>query len=134
MAETDLPDVEGALRSYLRADAGVAALFGTRVFFGVDDPSEYPVAVVQRIGGGLDSLEGLQDVALVQVDVWGDVHAKATAFDGMAAVLEALNSLDRYTSGTTLLLGANVQSWAFLPDEGERARYSCTVQVYAVPA
>ncbi len=135
MAETSLPDVEGAVRAYLRTDSpAVTAVFGQRVFFGVDDPSEYPVCTVQRIGGGLDTLEGLQDLALLQIDVWGNVHDKATAFDGISVVLEAMNALSRYTHGSTLLLGANVQSWAFLPDEGERSRYSATVQVYAVPA
>lgn len=133
MSETTLPDAEGAVRAFLRADADVAALFGTRIFFGVDDPSAYPVAVVQRIGGGLTGAEGLHDVALLQVDVWGDVHDKSTAFAGINVVLSALSRCRNFSTATTRLLGCNVQSWAFLPDDSERARYSVTVQAMCVP-
>lgn len=135
MAETTLPDAEGAVRTYLRADAAVAAVFSTRVFFGVDTPSAYPVAVVQRIGGGLGGTEeGLQDIALLQVDVWGDVHDKASAFAGMQRVIEALHAAANYTGHSgTILYGCNVQSWAFLPDDGERARYSVTFQAFVGP-
>ena len=134
MSESTLPDVEGAVRAYLRATGSVSAVFGTRIFFGVDDPSAYPVAVIQRIGGGLDTTEGLHDVALLQVDVWGDVHDKATAFNGTSVVIAALSTCRNYETATTRLIGCNVQSWAFLPDESERSRYSLTVQCYAVPA
>ena len=134
MSELLPGDVEGALRAYLRANSGVAALFGTRVFFGVDSPSAYPVCTITRIGGGLDggTAEGMTDLALIQLDVWGDKLSKQTAFDGMAAVVGALGSLARYT-GTpgTILHGANVQSWAFFTDEGDRPRYSITAQVIA---
>jgi hypothetical protein len=128
------PDVEGALRAYLRAESTVSALFGSRVFFGVDNPSAYPVCTITRIGGGLDGgvAEGLMDVALIQVDVWGDVRRKQDAFDGMAVVLGALQRIQRYTDYAGVILhGANVQSWAFLSDEAERPRYSITVQVIA---
>lgn len=134
MSENTLPDAEGVVRSYLRSVAAVTALFGQRIFFGADDPSAYPVAILQRIGGGLDSTEGLQDVALLQLDVYGDVHDKASAFTALSACLNALNDARNYTAVNTRLLGVSVQSWAFLPDDAERSRYSVTFQAYCVPA
>lgn len=136
MSELLPADVEGALRTYLRNDAEVAALFGTRIFFGVDDPSAYPVCVLTRIGGGLDggTAEGLLDLALIQLDVWGDKHDKQSAFNGMAEVLGALNRMSRYTGHAGVILhGANVQSWAFLTDPSERARYTITAQIMSAP-
>jgi hypothetical protein len=137
MAETTLPDTEGALRAYLRADADVTAALGSRIFFGVDDPSDYPVATLTRIGGGLGggSAEGLHDVALIQLDAYGDVHDKASAFTAMQALVQACVKLDQvggYSDARARLYGADVQSWAFLPDN-ERARYTATVQVIAGP-
>lgn len=136
MSETDLPDGEGAIRAWLRADPNVTALFGQRIFFGVDDPSAYPVALVQRVGGGQDgtSAEGLHDLALIQVDVVGNVHDKASAFAAMSVVMNSLNELRNYVHETTRVLGTNVQSWAYIPDVSERARYTLTLQAFCVPA
>jgi hypothetical protein len=72
-------------------------------------------------------------LGLLQLDVYGEIHGKAAAFAGLSAILNSLNNVRNYTSGTTRLLGADVQSYAFLPDETERARYSVTVQVYCAP-
>ena len=46
-----LPDVEGAVRAWLRAHPRLA-LLGTRVFFGVPEGVTFPFVTVARIGGG----------------------------------------------------------------------------------
>lgn len=134
MSESTLPDAEGIVRTYLRSVSAVTDVFAQRIFFGVDTPSAYPIATIQRVGGGLDTTEGLHDIALLQLDVWGDVHGKASAFSALSVILNALNDVHNYSDGTTRLLGVNVQSWSFLPDVSERARYSVTFQAFCVPA
>lgn len=141
MANEDmLPDVEGAVREYLRQNARTTAVVGQRILLGVDNPSGFPVVSLQRIGGGFAATdaEGLVDYALLQVDVWGDVHAKASAWAATSAVVVALRqdlaAGGGYTAaGKATLKGAEVQSWLFSPDESERARYIITAQVVAVP-
>lgn len=133
MSEATLPDAEGVIRTYLRSVSGVTALLGQRIFFGVDDPSTYPIAIIQRIGGGLDSTEGLSGTALIQLDIYGNVHDKASAYAALSACVNALNDVRNYSTATTRLLGVNVQSFAWLPDESERARYSVTMQAFVAP-
>lgn len=134
MSEQYPADVEGACRAYLRAQTDVQAAFGTRIFFGVDDPSTYPVCTVQRIGGGPDggTAEGLADVALMQFDVWGGVRDKAGTWTAAQLIIAAVQRLQRYTGFAGVILhGANVTSYTFLSDRDERARYSITAQVFA---
>lgn len=70
----DWPDIEGALRTWLRQDPGLAALIGNRVFFGIPRNSEgaYPCIMITRIGGGQQSSEVPLDNALIQFDVYGE--------------------------------------------------------------
>lgn len=131
-------DVEGALRTHLRADAGVVALVGQRVFFGVPKKATeatFPLVVVQRVGGGSDVSEAPLDVALVQVDCWGSIangnglKAGATALvNAVRASLEAVG-----TDQTAVLKGANVESVLWLPEvDNDRPRYAVTAVVSAL--
>ena len=69
----DWPDIEGAMRTYLRNDAGVAAIFNGRVFFSVPKKAGtlFPMVLVTRIGGGESAGEAPLDLALLQFDVIG---------------------------------------------------------------
>lgn len=134
--EDTLPDVEGAVREYLRQNTRVTDLVGQRVLLGVDNPSGFPVVSIQRIGGGTQpDGEALLDYALLQLDVWGDVHGKAAAWDATAAVVVALRQdLSRYNAaGKALLHSGHPLSWPFQPDQSERARYIITATVVASP-
>lgn len=48
---SSLPDVEGALRSWLRTHPRLGVL-GTRVFFGIPEAISYPYVTLGRVGGG----------------------------------------------------------------------------------
>jgi len=136
------PDVEGGLRTYLRADAAVSALCAQRVFFGVPRKgARFPLVTVQRIGGGDDPSEVPIDRALVQVDCWGafadeTAHVrpnKAGAFALAAAVRDALSAIRGATDigEDVIAYGANVVSSQWLPDADDRPRYSLTVDLTA---
>jgi hypothetical protein len=128
------PDAEGATRTWLRADAGVVAQMSTRVFFGVPKPTAtYPLATVQRIGGGPGAGDAPVDEALLQIDVWGDKHAngngnKAGCWTATAAVLAALEVVNDTLIATGVRAAINVESVNWLPDPADdRPRYVITV-------
>lgn len=137
------PDPEGAVRTRLRADAGVTAIVGQRVFFGIPkdaDESTFPLVVVSRVGGGQDGSDAPVDVALLQVDCWGSIDAsgngrKAEAqalVNSARAALEAMG-IDQPIVAGTQLHGANVESVLWLPDpDNARPRYALTAEVTAV--
>ena len=71
----DWPDIEGALREWLRADADIQAVVGTRVFFGIprNSSSAFPCIMITRIGGGQMTGDAPVDNALMQFDVYGEL-------------------------------------------------------------
>ena len=138
MAEGDFPDVEGALRDYLLADAGVAALVSGG-FFAIPDTPTFPLFVVSRVGGGDDTSEAVLDRALIQIDVWGPSRvekrggkASTTAATlAIRRVLRAIRGATRLNSGVTAY-GAEVVSVITPWDQHEnRPRYAITVDVLA---
>lgn len=134
--ESLAPDVEGALRDYLRADILCQTVFNGRVFFGFND-SAYPAATLMRIGGGMDASEANVDHALIQIDVWGEVRSKANCWAATSAVLAALRNLrEGYdVAGKAKIYSTGAKSWAWLPDPAsERSRYSVTVTVTGLPS
>lgn len=132
-----MADVEGAVRDHLRAQ-NISNL-GTRVFFGVPDGSPtYPLATVQRVGGGDDPGEAPIDQALLQVDVWGRLdpaghtdkaQARAVA-DDVRAAFHAIRGATALTA-TVTAYGAAVEADLWAPDPAGRGRYSITVLVTA---
>lgn len=135
---TTWPDVEGLVRDWLRADAGVAAIVGARVFFGVPKgatESTFPLVTVQRFGGGQADGEAPLDVALLQIDCWGTISrgngVKSVATALVNSVRAALDAVG--TDSAAALAGANVESVVWLPDpDNDRPRYAVTAEVSAL--
>lgn len=133
-------DVEGLVRTYLRADAGVTGLVGQRVFFGIPKEAKertFPLVVVSRAGGGQAPGEAPLDVAIIQVDCWGSIDErtgngiKATATALVNTVRAAFEAVG--TDATAVLAGANVESVLWLPDQdNDRPRYVLTAEVSSI--
>jgi len=136
---SDWPDVEGALRAHLRADAGVAALVGARVFFAIPSDARaasYPLVTVSRIGGGQSpTSDAPLDLALVSIDVWGAERDKAAATAVVNAVRSTLEEINGRTTLTADVDAFGVQVagvvWAPDPDNG-RPHYAITAEVTAI--
>ena len=138
---SDWPDVEGGLRTWLRADAALVALVGNRVFFGVPRgavDATFPLVTVQRIGGGQDPSEAPVDLALMQFECWGtaaDKGGKAVAWAVVNALRSRLETMrDRTTLATGIdAFGAEVVSVVWAPDPADdRPRYTLTVEVTGI--
>jgi hypothetical protein len=139
------PDVEGAVKDYLRQAAEVTATAcGTRTFLAPDDP-EFPYNRVWRIGGGEDTSNAPIDQALIQIDVFGQVRQLAeadTVRRGIRAALRRLQDEPFTAAGKARLLGAVVRDDRRLPDleaqdggvTGARPRYVITALVMGVHA
>lgn len=135
------PDVEGAVRDWLRDDTALQALIGRRVFFGVPrNATRWPLVTVQRIGGSQDPGEAPVDRALIQLDIWGEIDGSGNGDKaGATAVLNAVRSrLDDVKHRTPLnasvdAFGCEVAGVVWAPDgEDDRPRYALTVEVVAV--
>jgi hypothetical protein len=126
-------DIEGAVRDALRANAGVSALVGQRVHFGVPTNATWPLITVQRVGGGDDPGEAPLDLPLVQIDCWGAERNKSQA----RAVADAVRAWARTVRRATALntevkaYGVAVESDLWAPDPTDRPRYAITASVTA---
>ena len=136
-----LPDVEGALRTWLRGRTAITALVGQRVFFGVPKKADtWPLITLTRVGGGDDQSQAPVDRALIQIDCWGDLDTsgngkKADATTLVNTVRAELQAVDRRTalSADVDALGINVETVVYLPDpDNARPRYVVTAEVTAV--
>lgn len=138
-----LPDIEGALRTWMRTLPSVIAIVGQRVFFGVPKnavDATFPLVTVSRVGGGDAEGEAPVDQALVQVECWGSIDgsgngrkAQATALvNAVRSEFRAVNG-STVLSGTTIAFGINVESVVWLPDpDSDRPRYVVTAEVIAM--
>lgn len=139
---SDWPDLEGALRSHLRADAGVqAALGGSRVFFAIPDNPTWPLVTVSRVGGGQsDTSDAPVDAALMSIDVWGEIDPngrpkKIQATDVVNAVRSALDMVRGRTTFTADVdvFGVTVAGVAYAPDpDNGRPHYAITAEVIGI--
>lgn len=131
MTVETLPDVEGACRTHMRLNAGIAAAVGEKVLFGVvgDDAQ----ITVRRVGGGDDTSEAPIHQALIQFDCWGAPRNKAQAWAVASAVLSWARAIRRATALTTEVTayGVDVESVIWAPDDADRPRYSITASVMA---
>ena len=138
------PDVEGAVKAFLQADPDVAGSAAAgRVYFAVPETPTFPLITVVRISGGeIRASEVPLDVALVQIDVRGQVKRLGECDDVRRAVRKALSKIRQATpvAGKGVLYGANVLDDRRQPEPaaqdtsgaiGERPRYALTVQVSA---
>lgn len=120
MSYTVMPDLEAVAAAALRAEN----IASGRVYSSIPANATYPLVVVQRIGG-VPSIAERQDVARIQVSVWG--NNKAEARDAAEAARRVLHELqgtaddtfDAFISAVTDDLGL-----FFLPDDvTHRDRY-----------
>lgn len=136
------PDVEGALRTYLRANAGVqTALGGQRVFLAVPDDPPWPLVTVTRVGGGESATSDAPvDQALVSIECWGEIDANGRPkWLALMTVVNAVRSaLDVIRGRTTLSsdvdgFGITVAGVVRAPDpDNGRPRYVVTAEVTAI--
>lgn len=136
------PDVEGALRTWLRAQVSLTALVGQRVFFGVPKGATevtFPLVTIQRVGGGDDPSTAPVDRPIIQIDCWGSLDqsgngrkAEATALvNTVRALLQSIENTS--LTATCRALGTTVESVIWLPDpDNDRPRYSVTAEVMAI--
>ena len=124
-------DIEGGVRTALRADSGVSALVGQRVHFGIPTNPTFPLVTVRRVGGGDDPGEAPLDLPLVQIDCWGAERNKTQARAVADAVRAWARSIRRATDLDTEVTayGVNVEADLFVPDPSDRPRYSLTVSI-----
>lgn len=138
-----LPDLEGGLRTWLRAQAALSAIVGQRVFFGIPKKATettFPLLVVSRVGGALDPSEAPVDRPLLQIDVWGSLDASGNGKKAeTTALVNTLRSLLAAVRGRTALsadvdaFGFDEQSCVWLPDpDNDRPRYALTVEVTGI--
>jgi len=116
-----------ALRDWLRLQAGVVAVVGTRVYAGgLPANATFPAATVRRIGGGYDDMV---DVGLYQLDVWATKASDAA--DAASALVELLGQTTNTSlDGDLILAGVDVQTVLYLTDPNpDLQRYSITAQV-----
>lgn len=131
------PDVEGAMRAWLRSRTEITALVGQHVFFGAPDDateSDYPMIVISRVGGGNDLSEAPIDLPTMQLTVWAPLRRKDTATAVKNVLKGVLGSIRSPTTvvGFAVLYGAEVNTDVWLPDPADnRPGYMLTVEVTA---
>lgn len=136
----DWPDIEGALQTFLRADAGVAAIVANRVFFSSPMKPFYPMILITRIGGASASGETPLDNTFVQIDCFGRLPeegagGKLEATNLLRAVRKALSTIRGRTrlDGFTIGFDARVASVFYSPiRDDNRPRNVITVTISAI--
>lgn len=130
------PDIEGALRTWIRAEPTITSIVSTRVFFATPpDASEatYPLIKLFRVGGGdSGSSDAPIDEAQIQFDCEAKLRDKATALALKNALRSLLFSVRSPTAITAnvVLFGAGVTTDLYLPDPADgRPRYVLTATV-----
>jgi len=138
-----LPDIEGALRTWLRAQSPITALVGQRVFFGVPKGATevtFPLITVQLVDASDDASEAPLTQALVQFDVWGSIDESGNGKKAeTTVVVNTLRSVLRTVRGRTALtasvaaFGIDAVGIGWSPDpDNDRPRYVVTAEVTAV--
>lgn len=137
------PDVEGAMKDYLRGLGTLTtALGGQRIFWESPKNPPYPHIVITRVGGGdqVPSSDAPVDGALLSFDCWGEMDSKGRGqWRELVAVVNTLRSaLEQIRGRTTLASGVDafgVQLAGVVrapdPDNG-RPRYTVTAEVTAI--
>jgi hypothetical protein len=142
MSDEIWPDVEGGLRTWLRANAGVSGLVGQRVFLAVPPSAPATAFVtVARIGGGDTAGSSVPvDNALVSIDCWGVLGDDGRPhWRDCGALVNAVRSALGRIDGRTALasgvaaFGVQVAGVVRAPDPADgRPRYTITAEVTAM--
>lgn len=129
-----LPNIEGLVSAFLRADDDVVAEVSDRVYTSLPKDPTYPCVRLTRIGGAT-FMEGLYefDRPLVQFDVWGGPKATAwrvaeTVREAIATRLAGRHEDGLVYGGVSLTTGA----LRYLPDEvfdPAKPRYTFDVEL-----
>lgn len=135
-AITVVPDIEGALRDWLRTVTSITTLVANRVFMGYPrGEPELPLIALKQVGGAMDAGEAPTVVAVIQFDCWGAGQNKSQANDVKLALIGALFDLRGGTPLTAAVraLGATVLNAFWSPDPlSNQARYVVDAQVQAI--
>lgn len=132
------PDVEGALRTYLRNNAYIVDLVDNRVFLGMPDNmpnTSFPCITLAEVGpGAVDPGDAPLSWELIQCDCWGLGRNKANARqvrDALIAVMESMPS-GTLMDANTRAVGARTFSGGYAPDpDNGQARYRVDVYIMA---
>lgn len=128
-----LPDAELLAVGYLRGQAEVAAIVGTRVYTELPAAPVFPLLTLHRFGG-VPTVPRRLDAARVQVEAWAETKfaARALAATAQAALFEMVGTFaSGVVTGVSYDLGL---TWS--PDtdvEPPRPRYIFGVIVHAHP-
>lgn len=133
------PDVEGALRTWLRTIPDLTSLVSTRDFFAIPDNTDWPLIVVTLVGGGPQRTNPPVLDALIQFDCWGSPRpdGKAQKDEAASVMMTLVGVLESLQSGTNLnadtqAMGASVESMNWVPDpDTNQARYVVTATISA---
>ena len=108
----DWPDVEGALRTYLRLNTDIQSVVGSRVFFGVPRNSEnaFPCIMLTRIGGGQQGGDAPMDQPMIQFDCYAKTAEEGGGRLQATQVAQALRKALSTIRGRTRL-DANTVGW-----------------------
>lgn len=123
------PDIEGALRTYLRADTDIDSVFGDRIFFGAPrktTTASFPMICITRIGGGQRSGDAPMDMPMVQLDVYGrkadeESGGRLAVTQGAALLRKVLSKIRGETrlDSTTVAWDPRVATVVFSPLPGD---------------
>jgi hypothetical protein len=102
----------------------------------LDNPSMFPMLVIQRVGGGQDPSEALLDRALMQVMVIGKGRDSKGCWDCASDTRDALVAIRGNTAlrSNVVAWGAEVNNVTYAPDVDGRPRYAITALVTAAAA
>lgn len=129
------PDVEGAVKAWLKGVSYVNTYFGGRIGLRFGSDVENPHLSLQEIDFGEDASTAPLYSSLIQLDVWGNVRDRASATIGRNHVARAVRNLTHRTqvAGTDVALhGATLVGSRYLPDPSdEQPRYAMTVRFVA---
>lgn len=112
-----MPDAERLASSFLRDQAEVSALVGSRVYTALPDDKTYPLVRLVRIGGSPQQLteDGLLwDSATFQVDTWGG--SKALTWQVAETLRAALAERVRGEHATGWVEGVELGAARYVPD------------------
>ena len=135
MTVETFPDVEGAMRTWLRAQPAIAAHVASRVFLGVPDTTTYPLITITRIGGVEDRSDAPIDQAALRFTVWGQLRDRKGCTDCYRALRGVLHSMAGPTplDANTRGFGATIDSVLYLPDPADnRPRYVIHSRITAI--
>lgn len=122
ISTSNLPDVEGALRSWLRTHPRLAVL-GTRVFFGIPEGTSYPLVTVARIGGGS------YDPRLSLSAYADSKNSAADVAQRIAAAVEGIENTS--LAAGVLAQGASVDTILWQPDQPDgKPRYIIDITIF----